>query len=113
MDFNAYQREAARTAIYGATPRIVNGDKDMEYLCMQLASEAGEVAGVRAKYLRDGFTDEEMIRRINKELGDVLWYVATICTELNLTMNQVAHANINKLQDRKERGTIGGFGDNR
>ena len=47
------------------------------------------------------------------ELGDVLWYLTQICTELDLTLEEVAEANLVKLFDRLERGKIKGDGDNR
>jgi len=46
-------------------------------------------------------------------LGDVLWYLAQVCTEINLSLDEVAEANIAKLLDRLERGVIKGDGDNR
>ena len=48
-----------------------------------------------------------------KELGDVLWYVAQIATELGTDLETVARVNIMKLGDRKERGVLGGSGDDR
>jgi NTP pyrophosphatase (non-canonical NTP hydrolase) len=50
---------------------------------------------------------------LKSELGDVLWYLTQICTELNLTMEEVAEANLVKLFSRLDRGTIRGEGDHR
>ena len=50
---------------------------------------------------------------VEKELGDVLWYVANLCSDLEISMEEVAIKNIEKLQDRKERNVIHGSGDNR
>ena len=47
------------------------------------------------------------------ELGDVLWYVAALATDLNVELSEVANKNIEKLNSRKNRVTIGGSGDNR
>jgi NTP pyrophosphatase (non-canonical NTP hydrolase) len=47
------------------------------------------------------------------ELGDVLWYLTQICTELDLTLQEVASANVEKLYSRLERGQIRGDGDKR
>jgi NTP pyrophosphatase (non-canonical NTP hydrolase) len=47
------------------------------------------------------------------ELGDVLWYVAMIAKELNVSLNEVALNNISKLKDRQQRDVISGDGDNR
>ncbi|MFN2160590.1 MAG: hypothetical protein ACK2UN_00840 [Candidatus Promineifilaceae bacterium] len=46
-------------------------------------------------------------------MGDVLWYLAQICTELDLSMQEVAEANLVKLFSRLERGKIRGDGDSR
>ena len=50
---------------------------------------------------------------IKKELGDVLWYVSQVATELTLSLDEVALCNIEKLQSRKKRGKLSGSGDNR
>ena len=60
-----------------------------------------------------GQIGEEERQALKGELGDVLWYLTQICTELDLTLEEVAAANIEKLFSRLERGKIGGDGDNR
>ena len=58
--------------------------------------------------------DEEAFRdKVKKELGDVLWFVAAICEDMDYTMDECAEAVIKKLRDRKERGVLKGSGDNR
>lgn len=54
-------------------------------------------------------TDDDL----KKEVGDVLWYLAQICTELGLSLDEAAHANLEKLFDRQSRGVLGGSGDKR
>jgi len=80
-----------------------------------LANEAGEVAGKIKKIFRDkgGQVSEEDREALKLELGDVLWYLTQICTELNLTLQEVAAANLEKLFSRLERGQIHGDGDTR
>lgn len=109
MTFEDYQKESRRTAIYP------NKDKNFIYPTLGLAGEAGEVAEKIKKILRDdgGVISEEKRREIKKELGDVLWYVAQIATEINLSLDEIAVANIDKLFSRLERGQIKGSGDNR
>ena len=50
---------------------------------------------------------------IKKELGDVLWYMSAVCSDLNINMSDVAQANIDKLNSRLTRGVLGGSGDER
>ncbi|MFA5758753.1 MAG: nucleoside triphosphate pyrophosphohydrolase family protein [Clostridia bacterium] len=80
-----------------------------------MCSEAGEVAGKVKKLARDygGVMTGELRQEIKKELGDTLWYIAAVCDELQLTLNDVAVSNIAKLHDRQQRKCIGGDGDNR
>ena len=108
MDFKAYQRAAARTAIYGERHRVV-------YPALGLASEAGEVAGKIKKVLRDqdGDFGAAPLDALRDELGDVLWYLATLATDLGLSLDEIAERNLDKLASRAERGRIGGDGDRR
>src|SRR3974390_3497881 len=89
MDFDEYKKLSKRTALYpeyGA--RWV-------YPALGLASEAGEVADKIKKAIRDhgGEINEERKQAIQKELGDVLWYVAQLCSDLDLSMAETAQAN--------------------
>ncbi len=56
---------------------------------------------------------EEDRAALTLELGDVLWYLAELCTQLGIGLDDVAAANLAKLQGRIERGTLAGDGDNR
>ena len=80
-----------------------------------LTGEAGEVADKIKKILRDkdGKFSEEDKKEVEKELGDVLWYLASIARYLGLPLSEVAQANVEKLTGRLERGKIHGAGDNR
>ena len=106
MNINEYQKQASKTAIY--KDKIV-------YATLGLAGEAGEIANKVKKILRDnsGEIQEEVRQNLISELGDVLWYVAALATDLRAELSEVANKNIEKLNSRKNRGTIGGSGDNR
>ena len=78
-------------------------------------NEAGEVAGKIKKIFRDqnGQITEEDKQSLKNELGDVLWYLTQVRTELDLTLEEVAEMNLTKIFSRQERGKLGGDGDNR
>ena len=96
---NRYQEEAWETAIYPA-----KGD-NLYYPALGLAGEAGEVCNKIKKIMRDqeGSATAEQKHEIAKELGDVLWYLATLATELNSHLSCIAEDNLKKLADRKKR----------
>jgi NTP pyrophosphatase (non-canonical NTP hydrolase) len=108
MDFGNYQWRTGHTAVYPT-------DKALEYLSLGLVSEAGEVAGKVKKIIRDHNSEltPELIEALELELGDVLWYVAQMCSVLKTNMGVVANKNIEKLALRKQANTIKGSGDNR
>lgn len=120
LDFNEYQKKAHETASY-PEGTIVDTKEDLQhyvsyiYPALGLAEEAGEVAGKFAKAVRDnqGVLDGEQRLQIEKELGDVLWFVAELCTVLNVDMGSIAQINLDKLASRKVRGVIHGNGDDR
>lgn len=108
MDFANYQWRAGHTAVY---PK----DKALEYLSLGLVSEAGEVAGKVKKIIRDHNSEltDEQSEMLQAEIGDVLWYIAELCSTLKVNMASVARKNIDKLHRRQESDTIHGSGDNR
>lgn len=109
MNFEQYQEKSRVTAKYP------NADDNYVYPTLGLAGEAGEVAEKIKKVIRDkgGKIDDETREAIKKELGDVLWYLAQLATELKISLEDVATGNLAKLYDRMERGKLSGDGDNR
>jgi NTP pyrophosphatase (non-canonical NTP hydrolase) len=106
MTLDEYQEKAHDTAIYSQTCAE-------EYLLHGLASEVGEVAGVKKKFIRGDFLRREYINRIENELGDVLWYLAELANEHGLSLNEIAETNLLKLKSRAITGNLKGDGDNR
>ena len=109
MNFNDYQQKSRVTAQYPAIGHPVI------YPALGLVNEAGEVAGKIKKIFRDkqGNIGEAEREALKAELGDVLWYIAQVATELELPLDEIAEANLSKLLDRQARGKIQGDGDNR
>jgi NTP pyrophosphatase (non-canonical NTP hydrolase) len=108
VDLSDYQRQSRRTAEY---PR----DAWLAYPALGLAGEAGEVAEHAKKAIRDddGTVSDERRAAMAKELGDVLWYVAQLATELGLDLDEIAKQNLEKLLSRQQRGVLNGDGDDR
>jgi NTP pyrophosphatase (non-canonical NTP hydrolase) len=111
MTFEEYQKFCKTTAIYPDTTKLM-------YPALGLTGEAGEVANKIKKLVRDGVPKERKDldaakEQIAAELGDVLWYCAALASDLDVSLGRVAKNNMDKLTSRKERGKIGGSGDNR
>lgn len=109
MNLSDYQQKASMTALYP------NAGQNLYYPALGLGGETGEVLNKIKKVMRDhgGIVTDEYREILRNELGDVLWYVAALARELNLDLDDIAQANIEKLSSRKKRGTLGGDGDQR
>lgn len=112
MTLQEYQDRARSTARYPDEAKLL-------YPVLKLSGEAGEVAEKLGKLMRDdgwrpgADLGEEARAALAKELGDVLWYLASVAADLGLTLDEVASINLAKLQDRARRGMIHGSGDER
>lgn len=102
MLFEEYQDLAFKTALETA--------KNPAYMVANLTSEAGEVAGKYAKWIRDGVLDEAGMQ---KEVGDVLWQIAGLSTVMGWSLADIASQNLRKLAERKANNTLKGSGDDR
>lgn len=102
MLLNEYQELAFKTAMETA--------KNPAYMISNLTSEAGEVAGKYAKWIRDGVLDEAGMQ---KEVGDVLWQIAGLSTVMGWSLADLASQNLRKLAQRQINNTLSGEGDNR
>lgn len=107
MTLNEYQKLAIELAFWE--------HDDIEYNALAIAGEAGEVADHVKKMKRDddGVLTEERREILIKEMGDVLFYLASMSRRLNTNLEEVAKTNIWKIKDRAARGTQHGSGDNR
>lgn len=98
MNFNDYQELAERTA------RQSHGTTDERFanFGMGLSGEAGEVTDYLKKIVFHGHEFDP--EKLEKELGDVLWYVAAIATTAGLSLEEIAVLNIEKLRKRYPSG---------
>jgi NTP pyrophosphatase (non-canonical NTP hydrolase) len=102
MLIEEYQELAFKTALETA--------KNPAYMVANLTSEAGEVAGKYAKWIRDGVLDEAGMQ---KEVGDVLWQIAGLSTVMGWSLSDLASKNLQKLAQRQANNTLKGSGDER
>ncbi|MEK9174527.1 MAG: nucleoside triphosphate pyrophosphohydrolase family protein [Patescibacteria group bacterium] len=111
MTLNEYQKVSRKTAVYPKSKYC----EGVFYPTLGLVGESGEVAEKIKKSLRDdkGIITREKKEELKKELGDVLWYVSQIATDLKLSLDDIAVTNIEKLASRYKRGKVHGSGDNR
>ena len=107
MNINDYQLGALETAIYPKEHKII-------YPALGLAGEAGETADKVKKFLRGDYSlDSEHKKAIALEIGDVMWYCATLANDLGYSLEEVAQMNLDKLRSRNQRGKLHGNGDER
>jgi NTP pyrophosphatase (non-canonical NTP hydrolase) len=109
MTLDEYQKLALSTASRKGE------DFELAHRVLGLVGEAGEVAEKLKKIYRDkqGKVDDQFVDDLKKELGDVMWYIATLADFFDLKLSEIAQINVDKLSDRASRGKLGGSGDNR
>lgn len=102
MRADEYQEEASRTLIAKPDAEYSGDELMLVWNALGLAGEAGEVADSVKKMVfhQHGINRDELI----KELGDVLWYVAALCSKLDVPMSVVMTLNIEKLKKRYPEG---------
>lgn len=118
MDLNEYQEKAMGTCMQSCD--------NWSYMMLNLVGEVGELASKVAKDIRKGnayisggndlyYNDFPELSQheveLMKEAGDILWQLSGFCKVMGWTLEDVAQMNIDKLQARKEAGTIDGNGD--
>ncbi len=113
MEFDKYQEQAKKYDFFEST----DNPKDAGFIekVLGLTGEAGETSDKIKKIIRDKdgkFSDDDRMA-VTKELGDTLWYLATIARYLGVPLSEVAQGNIDKLESRYQRNKLHGEGDER
>ena len=113
MEFDEYQKKAAKYDLSDATSDL----KAVGFIekVLGLVGEAGETADKIKKILRDkdGKASDEDRALVVKELGDTLWYIASIARYFDISLSEVASGNIEKLESRRRRNKLHGEVDER
>lgn len=110
MTFDEYQKAA-----YGTNLTNADDFKNLMQQVLGLSDEVGEAQAIFKKWIRDQNADLEKLDRKNvqKELGDIMWYVAVVAEVLDIKLSDIVRMNVDKLADRQKRGVLSGSGDNR
>lgn len=110
MKFDEYQEKALSTVL-----TTDDKFKDLLHWVLGINGESGEIAEKVKKIIRDknGKVSDDDKKELAKEIGDVLWYLAVFAEDLGMSLDEIARQNLDKLQSRKQRGVLGGSGDNR
>ena len=113
MDFDTYQEKAAKYDLAQATADL-KAPGFIEKV-LGLVGEAGETADKIKKLIRDkdGAVSDEDRGLIVKELGDTLWYIASVARYLDVPLSEIAIGNLEKLESRWQRNKLHGEGDER
>jgi NTP pyrophosphatase (non-canonical NTP hydrolase) len=96
MEFNTYQEHAKKT---------IQKNESVQHLSeivpfLGIIGEIGSVVSQLKIKLREGESYIAFKTKLSEELGDVLWYVSTIASQNQLTLEEVAQRNLEKIHDR-------------
>lgn len=105
MKLNEYQELAGRTMRDDLTK-----SETLQHALHGIASEVGEIHGLFQKVYQGHEMSEE---HLMKEIGDLMWFIAELCTVFGWEFNEVAMKNIEKLEKRYPQGFEVGKSTNR
>ena len=96
-DINKYQNLSKRTL-----NKTLNKEQTLNNMVYGLVGESGEVVDALKKHLYQGH--ELNKENMKEELGDLMFYVVNLCSEMNLRMDDVLQYNLDKLNKRYPKG---------
>ncbi len=101
MKFDDYQKQALETDQVPYRGEQTD-DKVAQIVVplLGLASETGELLSEYKKYLRDGESHMLFKEQIAEELGDLLWYLSNVASKFDLSLGEIASANLAKINER-------------
>jgi NTP pyrophosphatase (non-canonical NTP hydrolase) len=94
MDFSEYQKRAA------LTDQVTDEDKRLVVPLLGMAGEVGSFLVQYKKFLCDGPSHKLFKEQFPEELGDLLWYLSSLATKMDITLDDVAQKNLTKVADR-------------
>ena len=93
MDINQYQELSVRTM----NNKLTASEK-VDNMVYGITGEWGEVVDLLKKHK---FQGHELIKpKLTEEIGDVMFYIANLCTLYSIDMRNLLHINYNKLLNR-------------
>lgn len=95
LSFAEYQEKAKAT-----DQRPETAEDGLIIALLGLVGEAGSLLTEYKKRLRDGEAHRGFQSQVGEELGDLLWYLATIATRSNLSLEEIATKNLEKTRAR-------------
>lgn len=103
-NFEDYKQAIDPLVLYPRNTQI----EALQYVALGLNGEAGEVAEQIKKAMRNdgGELTGDRLEALKKEAGDVLWYLTRLAAELNSTLDEIAQINVEKLNQRQEKGNL-------
>ena len=98
MDANLYQNLAARTLVGGDENQLSRIEFMVVWNAFGIAGESGELVDLlkKAVFHRHGINKE----KVAEEVGDLMWYIAGLCTVLEIELGDVMRGNVEKLMKR-------------
>lgn len=96
MEMNEYQILASRTINKDLHPTQIK-----RHALHGMVGEVGEIHSLYQKVFQGHAFDRQHLK---KEIGDLLWFIAELCTAYDFTMSDVADSNIEKLRQRYPEG---------